>query len=79
MTQLVCEGVYLDLYENDPIKVNVVFDDFEFGVVSDYSQTFRVPATKKNNELFKQVFEINDIDFDITQKRKAYLLVDGVE
>ena len=79
MTQLVCEGVYLDLYENDPIKVNVVFDDFEFGVVSDYSQTFRVPATKKNNELFKQVFEINDIDFDITQKRKAYLLVNGVE
>lgn len=79
MVQLEVEGIFLDLYEDDPIKINITFDDFQFGVVSDYSKTFRVPATKHNNTFFRQAFEINDIDFDITAKRVAHILVDGIE
>ena len=79
MVQLEVEGIFLDLYEDDPIKINITFDDFQFGVVSDYSKTFRVPATKHNNTFFRQAFEVNDIDFDITSKRIAHILVDGIE
>jgi hypothetical protein len=79
MVQLVVDGIFLDLYEDDPLKLNIIFDDSDFGVVSDYSKSFRVPATKQNNLFFQQAFEINGIDFDVSVKREAQILVNGTE
>ena len=79
MVQLVVDGIFLDLYEDDPIKLNIIFDDDNFGVVSDYSRSFRVPATKQNNTFFQQAFEVNGIDFDVSVKREAQILVNGTE
>lgn len=80
MIQLVVDGIFLDLYENDPPKLTLQFDSFEtFQPQSAYSQTFRVPATDHNFQFFKTAFEINGYDFDVTQRREAQILVDGNE
>lgn len=79
MVQLVVEGVFLDLYQDDPIRLTLSIEDIEDGNVrSDYSKTFRVPATSNNNDFFHQAFEINGIDFDFTIKREASIYVDGI-
>jgi len=80
MIQLVVEGVFLDLYETDPPKITLAFDSFEsFMPQSSYSQTFRVPATDHNYQFFKSAYEINGLDFDVTIRRDAQILVDGQE
>lgn len=80
MIQLVVDGIFLDLYENDPPKITLQFDSFEtFQPQSDYSQTFRVPATDHNYQFFQTAFEVNGYDFDVTQRREAQILIDGNE
>lgn len=80
MIQLVVEGVYLDLYDNDPPKITLAFDSFEsFQPQSTYSQSFRVPATNNNYKFFKSAYEVNGLDFDITIKRSAKILYNGAE
>lgn len=80
MIQLVVEGVFIDLYENDAPKLTLQFDSFEtFQPQSAYSQTFRVPATDNNFQFFQTAFEVNGYDFDVTQRREAQILVNGAE
>lgn len=79
MIQLIVEGVFLDLYQDDPIRLTLSIEDIEDGNIrSDYSKTFRVPATSNNNDFFHQAYEINGIDFDFTIKREASIYVDGI-
>ena len=80
MIQLVVEGIFLDLYENDLPKITLQFDSFEtFQPQSAYSQNFRVPATDNNYKFFKTAYEVNGYDFDITIRKEAQILVDGAE
>ena len=44
-----------------------------------FSKTFRVPATRHNNDFFENAYEVDGIDFDVTLKNYAEILVDGAE
>lgn len=74
------EFVYLDLYELDPPALTKKFEAFDtFQPQSDYSQTFRVPASNKNYKVFKTAFDINGIDYDVTKTLNATILFKGQE
>lgn len=78
MTQLSVGGVFLDLYNDEDIQITYAFDSFEsYTPQSNYSKTFRVPSTPKNNQFFQTAFEINGYDFDVTQKHSAIIYNDG--
>ena len=74
------EPIFIDLYETEPIKLTLSIEDITTADASSvFSKTFRVPATRNNNEFFNNAFEIDGIDYDVTVKKKAEILVDGGE
>jgi hypothetical protein len=71
---------FIDLYETEPIKLNLSIEDItDTGARSTFSRNFRVPATRANNAFFKHAFLIEGIDYDVTVKKPAEILVDGAE
>lgn len=71
---------WLDLYEDQPIKLTLSIEDITNAEArSVFSRTFRVPATGNNNRFFKHAFLIDGIDYDVTVKKTAEILVDGAE
>ncbi len=56
--------VILDLYENEDIPLTLSVDDFTNAAekVQSYSKAFNLPATKRNNKIFDNVFEITRSD-----------------
>ena len=71
---------WLDLYETQPIKLNLSIEDITNAEAkSVFSRTFKVPATSANNEFFKHAFLIDGIDYDVTVKKPAEIIVDGAE
>ena len=71
---------YIDLYETEPIKLNLSIEDITNAEASSvFSRTFRVPATGNNNKFFKHAFLIEGVDYDVTIKKPAEVLVDGAE
>jgi hypothetical protein len=71
---------YIDLYDTEPIKLNLSIEDItDAEARSVFSRTFRVPATGNNNQFFKHSFLIEGIDYDVTVKKPAVVLVDGAE
>ncbi len=73
-------SLYLDLYDSEPIKLTLSIEDITNADASSvFSKTFRVPATRDNNEFFSNAYAIDGIDFDVTQKNTASVLVDGAE
>jgi hypothetical protein len=79
MVQIRVGDVYLDLYEFDPPKLNFAIEDItDTSTRSEFTRTFRVPATANNNSFFETAFEVNGQDFDVTVKIPAELMVDGV-
>lgn len=80
MIQLVVNGIFLDLYENDPPKLTYSIEDItDTRVTTVFSKNFRVPATTKNREFFKSAFEVNGYDFDVTVRIDATILDNGTE
>ena len=74
------DPIFLDLYDTEPIKLTLSIEDITTADASSvFSKTFRVPATRNNNEFFTNAFEIDGIDYDVTVKKKAEILVDGAE
>ena len=74
------ESIFLDLYETQPIKLTLSIEDITSAdATSVFSRTFKVPATRNNNEFFENAYELDGIDFDITIKKPAEILVDGSE
>ncbi len=72
--------IFLDLYDTEPIKLTLSIEDItQADATSVFSKTFRVPATRHNNEFFENVYEVDGIDFDVTLKKPAQILVDGAE
>ena len=87
MIQLKCydspnklEQVFIDLYEDSPIKLNLSVEDITNAeATSVFSRSFRVPNTATNAKYFKHAFLIEGDDFDVTIKKPAEVLVDGSE
>jgi len=75
--------VICDLYEDEDIPLSLSIDDFKNVAeqVQSYSKAFNLPATKRNNKIFDNVFEITRTDtglnFNPYKKTKAILKQDG--
>ena len=70
----------LDLYEEQPLKLTLSAEEIsDIPVVnSAFSKQFRIPATQTNSRVFQWWYEVNTVDFDITQRVSAELYVDGL-
>lgn len=67
----------LDLYKSEPIRINMQVEEFlKAEPATDFTNSFRIPSTERNNNIFRNLFEINGLDFDITQRITAYLQYD---
>lgn len=73
------ETVSLDIFGDDPIKISLNVEDvYDAGIAAgSYSQTFRLPFTKKNEKFFKSAFNANSINFNPTYKADAFIQTDG--
>ena len=75
--------VLCDLYEDEDIPLSLSVDDFKNVAekVQSYSKAFNLPATKRNNQIFDNIFEItrsNDgVIFNPYKKTKCVLKQDG--
>jgi hypothetical protein len=83
--QLLDDGqVILDLYEDENIPLTLSVDDFKNVAekVQSYSKAFNLPATKRNNQIFENLFELtrsaqNFLTFNPYAKTKSILKQDG--
>ena len=74
------EAIFLDLYESSPIKLTISIEDITSAdATSVFSRTFKVPATRHNEEFFEQAYLVQGVTYDITVKKPAEILVDGAE
>ena len=74
------QQVFVDLYDTEPIKLTLSIEDItDADATSVFSRTFKIPATRHNNTFFTNAFEIDGVDYDVTIKKPAEILVDGQE
>ena len=53
-------ALFLDLYETEPIKLTLSIEDItQADATSVFSKTFRVPATRHNNDFFENAGTID--------------------
>ena len=75
--------VICDLYEDEDIPLSLSVDDFKNVAekVQSYSKAFNLPATKRNNQIFDNIFDITRTDtglnFNPYKRTKAILKQDG--
>ena len=75
--------VICDLYEDEDIPLTLSVDDFKNVAeqVQSYSKAFNLPATKRNNQIFDNIFEITRTDtglnFNPYKKTQCILKQDG--
>jgi hypothetical protein len=75
--------VICDLYEDEDIPLTLSVDDFKNVAeqVKSYSKAFKLPATKRNNLIFDNIFEItradNGVVFNPYVKTQCILKQDG--
>jgi len=75
--------VICDLYEDEDLPLSLSVDDFKNAAekVQSYSKAFNLPATKRNNQIFDNVFEVTRTDtglnFNPYKKTKCILKQDG--
>jgi hypothetical protein len=69
----------LDLYDSDPIKMNLRVQDVIDPTIAaaSYSQTFRIPHSYSNGKFFQQAFSVNQTLFDPAKKAQAYINNEG--
>jgi hypothetical protein len=70
----------IDLYENEKMHLNYKFTDLtDFSAVGNYSQEFRIPASKTNVDFFGAIFNVNFNGwFDFRKKVDANLTVNTI-
>jgi len=74
------EQFFIDLYETEPIKLTLSIEDItNADATSTYSKAFKVPGTRNNWEFFKNSFDVDGTEYDVTVKKPAEILVDGAE
>ena len=76
--------VICDLYEDEDIPLSLSVDDFKNVAekVQSYSKAFNLPATKRNNQIFDNMFEITrtaqgNVSFNPYNKTECVLKQDG--
>ena len=75
--------VICDLYEDEDIPLTLSVDDFKNAAekVQSYTKAFNLPATKRNNQIFDNIFEITRSDdgvvFNPYRKTQCQLKQDG--
>tara|TARA_R100001129_G_scaffold29685_1_gene19688 strand:+ start:2114 stop:4921 length:2808 start_codon:yes stop_codon:yes gene_type:complete len=75
--------IILDLYEDEDIPLSLSVDDFKNVAekVQSYSKAFKLPATKRNNKAFDNIYDITRTDdgivFNPYIKTKCELKQDG--
>jgi len=75
--------VILDLYEDEDLPLTLSVDNFKNVAekVQSYSKAFNLPATKRNNKIFDQIFDITRSDdgviFSPYKKSECVLKQDG--
>jgi hypothetical protein len=76
--------VILDLYEDENIPLTLSVDEFKNVAeqVKSYSKAFNLPATKRNNQIFENLFEVtrsaqNSITFNPYVRSRSILKQDG--
>ena len=76
-------NIFLDLYQNEPVLLNMSFAELQDITKknSNFSQTFSLPGSKKNNQVFNFFYDLNAVptDFNPNNKFEASLLWDGYE
>jgi hypothetical protein len=70
----------IDLYENEKVHLNYKFTDLtNFSSIGNYSQEFRIPASKNNVDFFGAIFNVNFNGwFDFRKKVDASLTVNTI-
>ena len=82
-TNLESGEVICDLYEEEAIPLTLSVDDFKNAAeqVKSYSKDFDLPATKRNNKIFDNIFEVTRADdglvFNPYKQTRAALKQDG--
>jgi len=82
-TELQDGQVICDLYQEEDIPLTLSIDDFKNVAekVQSYSKDFNLPATKRNNQIFNNMFEVTRADdgliFNPYVKTKCVLKEDG--
>jgi len=75
--------VFLDLYQDAPILLNTSFAEIQniTSKNSAFSQSFQLPGTKSNNEVFDYYYDISSVptNFNPNQKFSAIVTWDGLE
>jgi len=83
ITEIGGEKRELDLYADQPLLLNISFAEIQDLTKknSSFSQSFQIPGTKNNNEIFNYYYDISSIPFSFNpnQKFPAILTWDGQE
>jgi len=92
--QLYVEGQRLDMFENEGVSVTDTLKNVKdiSKIFTEYSQTFKVPATKINNKVFKHYYNTDvqngydarvraqsEIELSRLSFKKGYLKLEGVD
>lgn len=74
------EGFPLDLFEDETISVNSSVQNINdiSKVYTDFSQTFNIPCSKNNNQIYQYFYE-SDVDSTIDHniRRAAFIEIDN--
>lgn len=73
--QLFIEGQEVDLFDDESVTLTQTLQDVKDieKVFTDFSRTFNVPASKKNNKIFKHFYNYHIIGYDARKKKEAEL------
>ena len=75
--QLFILGEQVELFEDESVTLTQSLQDIRdiSKVFTDYSRTFTVPASKKNNKIFKHFYNFNILGFDARTKKDSELFL----
>ena len=73
----------LDVSDHSDFPLALTFQISDFkdltSTSGDYSKTFKIPATKNNNQIFKNLYIANiDVDNEVTSKKQCRILVNNL-
>ena len=75
--------VFLDLFQNEPMTMSFSFAEIQDITLknSAFSQSFNLPGTKSNNEVFDYYYDVNSVptNFNPNEKFPAIITWDGLE
>jgi len=73
---------YLDLYGDEDVKIDIAFAEVQDITKknSNFSESFKVPGSKNNNDIFNHFYEFDAsmIDYDPRQKFDCEMMLDGI-